>query len=334
MRQERGKRYSSMFRAGLMGAMILLLFSTFWLGSEKVMGIFRCAEIHLDYLNPQILCDPEPIVSKKNYVAFKSELSDYIRDKAESGEASTVAIYFRDLQYGPTFGIDEYAQFSPASLLKLPLMLAYLNFSEENPNILNTEIYFEGRNHDLEQSVPAKVSAQQGVEYTIYELLEMMIKYSDNNSYYALLAFLDQISPNTQLLRDTFVDLGIIDPESTLDDTITVKSYAGIFTQLFNASYFSSRETSEAALELLVGTDFTEGLAGGLPEDTKIAHKFGERFDETTGGRQLHDCGIVYYPKNPYLLCVMTKGDDIQELKAVLQEISRMVYEEFDSRKL
>jgi beta-lactamase class A len=294
----------------------------------------RCADADLVHLNPQILCGATPAISKKNYVEFKLELEKFIREKKESGEAAVVAIYFRDLLYGPTFGIEEYTQFSPASLLKLPLLLAYLSIAEDRPNFLETEIFFEGYSEHLAQSVAPKVSAKAGVHYTLLELLELMIKYSDNNSYYALLAYLDEVSPNRQLLRDTFLDLGVIDPQSTLEDTITVKSYAGIFTQLFNSSYFSRKETSEEALTTLTDTDYAAGLVAGVPVGTKVAHKFGERYDAESNLKQLHDCGIVYFPENPYLLCIMTRGDDMEELTAVLREVSRMVYAELDSRRL
>jgi hypothetical protein len=49
---------------------------------------------------------------------------------------------------------------------------------------------------------------------------------------------------------------------------------------------------------------------------------------------QLHDCGIIYYPGNPYLLCVMTRGTDWSALEKTIQTISAMTYKEVDSRKL
>lgn len=295
---------------------------------------FNCQKHHLNHINPAIKCDQDFTIDKKNYTEFKNKLVEFIEEKKENKEVNIVSIYFRDLQYGPTFGIDEYAKFSPASLLKLPLMLAYLSLSENEPDLLQTKIFFEGYNKEITQSVPPKIFAEEGVHYTLYELIEYMIKYSDNNSYYALLAYLDQISPDVQILRDTFIDLGIIDPKSNLDETITVKSYGSIFIQLFNSSYFSQKETSEEALDFLVDTDFKEGLVAGLPPYISVAHKFGERFDSDSGAKQLHDCGIVYYPKNPYLLCVMTRGNDMEKLKKVISDISEMTYKEFNSRKI
>jgi beta-lactamase class A len=293
-----------------------------------------CDDKDLNHLNPQIVCLGKQIVNKKSYVEFKIKLNLYIDREKTEGNISEAAIYFRDLQYGPTFGIDEYAKFSPASLLKLPMMISYLDLSESDPKILDNEIYFEGYNQDIKQSILPKISAKEGVHYKILELINMMIKYSDNDSYYALLAYLNTLAPNTQLLRDTFVDLGIIDPKSTFEETITVKSYAGIFTQLFNSTFFSSKVTSEIALSMLTDTDFTEGVVAGVPRGTRVAHKFGERFDDVAKVKQLHDCGIVYYPQNPYLLCVMTKGDDIDKLKLFISEVSRMTYQEFDSRRI
>lgn len=295
---------------------------------------FNCQKYHLNHINPAIKCDQDFTIDKKNYTEFKNKLIEFIEDKKTEGEISMVSVYFRDLQYGPTFGIDEYAKFSPASLLKLPMMIAYLNLSENKPDFLQTKIYFEGYKGDIRQSITPKFSAKEGTHYTLYELIEYMIKYSDNNSYYALLAYLDQISPNVQILRETFIDLGIIDPKSNLDETITVKSYGSIFTQLFNSSYFSQKETSEEALDFLLDTDFKEGLVAGLPPYVDVAHKFGERFSKDNDIKQLHDCGIVYYPGNPYLLCVMTRGNDMEKLKQIIGEISKMTYEEFNSRRI
>jgi beta-lactamase class A len=83
---------------------------------------------------------------------------------------------------------------------------------------------------------------------------------------------------------------------------------------------------SNKALEILSTVEFRDGLRAKLPPEIKIAHKFGER--GTRDGFQLHDCGIVYYPERPYLLCVMTRGQDMDSLKEVIQDISFMVYSE------
>ena len=126
--------------------------------------------------------------------------------------------------------------------------------------------------------------------------------------------------------------LGLVDPDNLLDETVSTKTYAGIFHQLFHASYFSQRATSEKALEYLLESVYDRGLVAGLPKNIKVAHKFGERYSESNEIIQLHDCGIIYYPDNPYSLCVMTKGKSISELEEVISEISQRVYEEFERR--
>ena len=82
---------------------------------------------------------------------------------------------------------------------------------------------------------------------------------------------------------------------------------------------------------MLASADFKRGLVAGVPEDIKVAHKFGER--ETSEGKQLHDCGIVYYPNRPYLLCVMTEGADLENLISVVGGVSRLVFDEIDNQR-
>jgi hypothetical protein len=43
-------------------------------------------------------------------------------------------------------------------------------------------------------------------------------------------------------------------------------------------------------------------------------------------GVELSDCGVVYYPKHPYLLCVMTSAKDIPTASTVIANISRIAY--------
>lgn len=81
----------------------------------------------------------------------------------------------------------------------------------------------------------------------------------------------------------------------------------------------------------LAESDFTSGLAAGVPAGTPVAHKFGEREIDLVSLDQIHDCGIVYYSKHPYLLCVMTQGTDINKQISAIKQISSSVYEQVSS---
>ena len=63
-----------------------------------------------------------------------------------------------------------------------------------------------------------------------------------------------------------------------------------------------------------------------------VAHKFGVRNLDAETLKQFHDCGIVYYPDHPYLICIMTRAKDLDDGIQFLREVSRRVYEEVDSK--
>lgn len=293
-----------------------------------------CNNSKYRYINSDLICDEKVTINKKSYISLKIALEDKIKEDINKKQITSASIYFRDLNDGPTLGIDEYNKFSPASLLKLPMLITYVNLSEEDPKLLDTEIGFDNIEDSLDQFYPPKVTASPNTPYKIKELLTYMIKYSDNRSYYTLREYLKQVDPKKDLLQQTFFDLGIIDPIKTTDDTISVKSYSSIFLQLYNNSFFLDRDASEQVLQVLSESDFDEGLKRGIPSGIRVAHKFGERSDLPSRENQLHDCGIIYYPQNPYLLCVMTRGKDFNKLSDFIGEVSDMVYQEFDSRKI
>jgi hypothetical protein len=78
------------------------------------------------------------------------------------------------------------------------------------------------------------------------------------------------------------------------------------------------------------------GLRAGVPPAVAVAHKFGEwQLEEDVPAReQLHDCGIVYEPHRPYLLCIMTRGREFATLPGVIAELSRATYEEVGVRDM
>ena len=82
---------------------------------------------------------------------------------------------------------------------------------------------------------------------------------------------------------------------------------------------------------MLSEVKFNKGILNGVPENILVAHKFGE-MQTVEGERQFHDCGIVYYPKHPYLLCVMTRGQNWDELSSTIGETSKEIYTDIDQR--
>jgi len=87
----------------------------------------------------------------------------------------------------------------------------------------------------------------------------------------------------------------------------------------------------EKALDLLSQVEFKQGLNKNIPQNIEVAHKFGERQLQDKSV-QLHDCGIVYYPNHPYLLCIMTRGTNYNSLSNVIGQISGSIYSDINTR--
>ena len=161
---------------------------------------------------------------------------------------------------------------------------------------------------------------EKGKSYSVSELLMAMIAESDNNAGNLLHLFIGE-----DKAVKVFKDLGLPMPEPA--DFMNVREYSRFYKELFDGFYLS-RNSSEQALSLLKKTSFKKGLAAVLPDDMPIAHKFGELYGRNGKPNQLHDCGIVYYPGKPYLICVMAKGDDFEKLAEVIQSISLIAYQQ------
>lgn len=290
-----------------------------------------CAVIYT-LINKQLGCEPRTVIKKHPYSTFVEELEQYIDDEISNNKTKHVSVYFRDMQYGPTFGIEANEQFAPASLLKVPLLITYLDLVEKDSALLSKKTSYSQVVTKVEQSRKEVPPLEPNTQYTIEDLLSRMIVYSDNVAYWLLLDFLTKTYSEEDLYANTLKELGLINPRNSIENTMTVKSYSSLFRQLYNSSYLSP-DMSEKALDLLTKSKYTMGLVAGLPANLKVAHKFGELGGLPNGEKQLHDCGIIYYPDNPYLLCIMTRGDDFVELTQVIKVISEKVYKEVDSRR-
>lgn len=284
------------------------------------------------FVNRDVVCGEPDVIRKTGYIETRNDIIEYIETQKKEGRVSDAAVYFRDLHRGPVFGINELITFAPASLLKLPLAFVLLGAAEDQPAVAAQKINYNGTTSVSDQRVKPRESAQIGNEYTITELLHMMLSYSDNASYEVLEQFLSNNESRMTIREETFQEIGLIDPKDRVEATVTVRGYASLFRLLYNASYLNV-EHSEQVLSWLAESDFKAGLVAGVPEGVKVAHKFGERL-YANDVKELHDCGIVYFPDNPYLLCIMTRGMEWESLEKLTAEISHIVYTEVESRRL
>jgi len=280
------------------------------------------------FINPLLECEnAAELISDPEIPLFHSKITDLIEKKIGQYRLTHVSVYFRDLNNGPWFGIKEQELFAPASLLKVPTVIGLYKQAEQDTSLLNKKVIYKGNENfnDKETIKPTK-ELQPGHSYSLKELAYRALVYSDNNA-----SRLVQESINKRALALVYRDLGVAAPYSFAPgDFLSVKSYASFFRILFNASYLN-KESSGQILRIMSESEFRDGIVAGVPQNIPVAHKFGERVPGTDSGiKQLHDCGIIYYPDSPYLLCIMTRGSDFRTLDDIIRDISAIVYAEVD----
>lgn len=259
-----------------------------------------------------------------------ASLNKSINDAVSSGKAQSVSIYFNDLNDAHWTGINETANYAPSSMLKVVIMIATLKLASEDKLSLSKELYYEGPDSEGQYYKPQDKLA---VGYhTIHDLILAMILDSNNGAMSAL--------SNDKQIHEEFDNVYKVfrlnNTSATTTDFMSPRSYSSILRILYNGGYISP-DIDDQILEVLTKVTFDKGLLAGLPKGMVLANKFGEHTEEDINGnvewRELHDCGIVYYPGRPYLLCVMTKGQNFADLETVIGNASKIVYDYINQDK-
>lgn len=273
--------------------------------------------------NPLLDCSMTKENIIDNLSPFQSKIENEIKEGIKRGDVTHVSYYFRELDNGVWFAINEKEKFTPASLLKVPVMMTLYDQASSEPGFLEKQIPYL-KNGDFYQNIPIKKEMVEGQLYSISDLIAQMIVHSDNNALFSLTKILDQ-----QSLFSLMRKVGIQQAGMSEEELVDVVQYSSFFRILYNSSYLG-RTYSEKALSLMTQIDYREGLPKGLPKDILISHKFGER--NLGDSMQLHDCGIVYVKKHNYLICVMTRGSDLNKMNQTISHLSAVTYNNVQSQ--
>lgn len=281
-------------------------------------------------------CHGNRLRDKSPLNALTGALDARLEQERAAGRITRAAIYVRDLENGPVATVHADEPFAPASLLKLPVVMAVFDYANDLPAVVSKPVLYATTNIPdfqlLPQRFPFRSDLVPGNTVAMRELLRSALTYSDNLAFFLVLEEMNFREPKGRdaLLR-SFRELGIVDPPSETEDIITVHNYAALFRSLYRSSYLSET-ASQQILAWMAASPFDVGLAAGIPKVVPLAHKFGER--EGRGGmKQLHDCGIVYLPGNPYEVCVMSEGPAWEPLEAFIAGVSKTSYLAFVARR-
>lgn len=271
-------------------------------------------------------------VDSPEYGDLQNGIDSYIAKQKNNTNLVSASVYVRDIMNAEGFQINPQRTYPSGSLMKVPLMMAYYSLAQKDPETLSQQIYYSGEQDlDAGEEIKSPVQLTPGSKYSVEQLIEHMIQYSDNNAMDLLFKNLSS-THHHNALTDLFANLGV---DLNLIDKTDVQSYSVFLRVLYNATYLD-RDYSEKALSLLTRTDFTRGIKEGVPNRVTVAEKFGETKLVDTNGQikaaVLHNCGIIYYPKHPYLLCVMTVGHANKDLETVIKNISQMTFKEMEKR--
>ena len=317
-------------------SLVLVGFLAGWLAKGWMRGMgaritydnppLRVEDPKYKLISPLYACGSLGEERYQEFDGLRSKIANEVKSAISKGSVSSASVYFRDLGRGRWVAINDEAKYFPASLLKVPLMITYFKQEDDDPGFLDRTLVYDGSFDDFgKQYIPPAESIEKGEAYTLDELVRRMIVYSDNKAVRVLVKYID-----SSFLAHVYDDLGLKFLNETNDlDAVTVRDYSYFFRVLYNGTYLS-KQLSEKALEILTQADFPKGIRSGVAPGVKVAEKFGQGvFNESSGDQEtieLHDCGIVYGPGTNYLLCVMTKGNNTNDLTKAIGDISGVVF--------
>ncbi|MGO2083907.1 serine hydrolase [Vagococcus sp.] len=232
------------------------------------------------------------------------ELQQFVKEK---GGEINLFVETVDEKFTYSFYGDEIKR--TASSIKLPFIAYLMELVDEDEVQLDTKLTYTSQfkidGTGIIQFEPF------GKEYTIKELAELTIRYSDNVAYLMLLNYLGE---------QNFIDyLGRLDEKSPNNRAF---SSARILTQSMKMVNELKKDNPNMKLldQWLQESIFDDGVAIGIPS-VDVNHKTGWMPMYTVST----DVALVKDKKNPYYLTIMTTGYDVSYSEQVVGDIAEII---------
>ncbi len=239
----------------------------------------------------------------------------------------TPGIFFQDLKTGKIVRMNACLSFPAASLIKLPILFEV--FRENLDDKIRLDRKLSITREDQVGGSGILKNAPPGSKVTVLKAATLMIQESDNTATDMLIRLMGMEAVNGTLksgrldcpgtaLKRTIWDFEAADRGR--DNVTTPRDMASMLCLIERGS-FPDKESCLAMKNILLGQKRSDLMTADLPPDIRVAHKTGEL------SGILHDCGIVYLPGRPYVLCLMGKDiGDMDEAREVWRRLSLKIY--------
>lgn len=263
--------------------------------------------------------------NKKDYSYVVDAISDKVRG-VFSNIKGNYSVAFKDISQNDTLLINS-NKASAASTIKIYVMIESYNQIQKEKLLLNDKIILS----DAMKVGGSGIIQNElsGTQFTIKELIELMMVESDNTAANILI---DKLGMNN--INKTIKSLGCADTElnrkmmdtdalnNRIDNYTSVNDLNLTLNKLYNGECVNNKYDNEM-LDIMKKHQLKSKIPNKLPEGTVVAHKSGEM-----DGIE-NDAAIVYTDKGAYILCVLTNSGTSNEQVMAISDISRKIYDEF-----
>lgn len=248
-----------------------------------------------------------------NFTKLRQKLQEYTKSSRNK-----IGFYFEYLPSGISIGVDEKTNYVSASLFKVPIVMAVYNEIENGRLRLGQEL--EIKESDLDPLSGNLWKKGAGYKITLEDAIKTTLIDSDNTAKNVLYDTLPQGA-----LMNVFDALDIPFEANGLTPIVSPKNYSSILRSLYLSSILEN-ENSNQILDLLSKTIYTDKLPAGVPGGIRVAHKIGIYDPANPLNSTYTDCGVIYVPKRPYILCIMTREDEDSARKDMIN-LSKIIYD-------
>nr|WP_312576546.1 serine hydrolase [Sedimentibacter sp.] len=254
-------------------------------------------------------------------------LENKIREFIET-QKGNVAVVVKNLKTNEEIKINENFVFPSASTIKLLIMTELFKRIDEGKLKLEDTIELT---EDMKTGGDGILKElKYGHKFTLEEIMTLMIIVSDNMATNILISLLGMNNINAAIqnigLKGTMLQRKMMDSQAAKEgreNFITANDLSCVLELIYKGKNIN-KQYSDIMLNVLKRQQVRGRLDLYLPEEVVIAHKTGD-LDNLE-----HDAGIVYLPKQEYIICVLTNQTDTnKDGREIIGKISKMVYDEY-----